>query len=236
MYGDECLAERLGHAEYSLSQRKGERGVYSFCMCPGGTVVAASSESKGIVTNGMSNSARDSVNSNSAIAVSVFPSDIGSDPMKAIEFQRSLESRAYKLSSSYAAPCQSVGDFMDKTTGKHRLTVAPSYRCGDVTMCDLNSLFPSFITEMLKSGIASFGKKIKGFDAPGIPLTGVESRTSSPVRIERDEHYLALGFKYVYPCGEGAGYAGGIVSAAVDGIRVAKEIISKYTPDGISEE
>ncbi len=237
MYGDESLSERLGHAEYALSLRKGERGVYTFCMCPGGTVVAAASEEGGVVTNGMSNSRRDGINSNSAIAVSVLPGDFGSDPMQAVEFQRTLERRAFEAGGrNYFAPCQSVGYFFEGKSGVSVSPVSPTHRNGKVTPCDLNGLLLGFVSSMLKEGISYFGKKIKGFDDPGVPLTAVESRTSSPVRILRNDSYAALSHDNVYPCGEGAGYAGGIVSAAVDGIRVAGAVISRFRPDRISEE
>lgn len=230
MYGDEALSDVLGHAEYALSHRKGERGVYTFCMCPGGEVIAAASEDGGVVTNGMSNSLRDGVNSNAAIAVSVLPSDVSADPMAAIEYQRRLERDAFRLGGmTYAAPCETVGDFLDGARGRGISRVKPTYRCGDVRQADLSALFPEYISSMLKEGIVLFGKKIKGFDAPDAVLTGVESRTSSPVRILRGDDYVALGKKAVYPCGEGAGYAGGIVSAAVDGIRVAGAVISRFS-------
>ena len=237
MYGDNALAERLGHAEYALSLRKGERGVYTFCMCPGGTVVAAASEEGGVVTNGMSNSRRDGINSNSAIAVSVLPTDFGGDPMRAVEFQRNLERRAFEAGGrNYFAPCQSVGDFLEGRYSVGNFGVAPTYRGGKVTPCRLDSVLPGFVTSMLKEGISYFGRKIAGFDSPRSPLTAVESRTSAPLRILRDDDYLAVSHKNVYPCGEGAGYAGGIVSAAVDGIRVANAVISRFSPDRISED
>ena len=237
MYGDESFAERLGHAEYALSLRKGERGVYTFCMCPGGTVVAAASEKGGVVTNGMSNSRRDGLNSNSAIAVSVLPSDVGRDPMHGIEFQRDLERRAFEAGGGdYFAPCQSVGDFLEGKNCSRRFETSPTYRGGKVRQCDLNAVLPGFVASMLKEGISNFGRKIAGFDAPLSPLTAVESRTSSPLRILRDDRYLAVSHNRIYPCGEGAGYAGGIVSAAVDGIRVAGAVISRFSPDRISED
>ncbi len=232
MYGDEELCERLGHAEYSLSQRKGERGVYTFCMCPGGKVVAAASEYGGVVTNGMSERKRDGKNANAAVAVSVLPSDCSSDVRRAIEFQRQLERAAYSAGKmSYRAPCQSVGDFMLGRKGKIPTRIEPSYMNGKVESADLNTLFPGFVTSMLKEGIRSFGRKIKGFDADDAPLTGVETRTSAPLRMLRDPETLeAVGRRGIYPCGEGAGYAGGIVSAAVDGVRVAGKIIERFSP------
>lgn len=232
MYGS--VAEYLPHAEYSLSKIVGERGVYSFCMCPGGEVVAAASEEGGVVTNGMSNYARDGVNANAALAVSVLPKDFGNTPLSAIEFQRNLERAAFLAGGgNYFAPAQTVGAFMnapfvkDHSFGK----VTPTYMGGDKTQfCDLNRILPDFVGEMLKVGIADFGKKIRGFDAEYAVLTGVETRTSAPVRILRNENMRAIGFENIYPAGEGAGYAGGITSAAVDGIAVAAKLMSEYSP------
>ncbi len=234
MYGDLSGKYGLPHAEYALSMRRGDRGVYSFCMCPGGEVVAAASEEGGVVTNGMSFRARNGRNANAAIAVSVHPSDYGSTPKDAIAFQRHLEDTAFRVGGkTYAAPCQTVGDFLGGRKGSVPKRVTPTYRGGDVTMCDLHDVLPPFVTGMLEAGIGDFGKKIRGFDAQDIPMTGVETRTSAPVRILRDEAtYLAVGHDRIYPCGEGAGYAGGIVSAAVDGIRVAQAILARYArPD-----
>lgn len=231
MYGKEELSSVLGHAEYALSYRSGGRGVYTFCMCPGGKVVAAASEEGGVVTNGMSFRARDGKNSNAAIAVSVLPSDYGNDPMKAVEFQRHLERSAFAAGGgNYRAPTQNVGDFLNGKRGDISGRIIPSYMDGKVTPCDLNRILPGFISSMLKSGLCQFGKKIRGFDAHDVPLTGVETRTSAPMRILRDDGFEAVGKRGIYPCGEGAGYAGGIVSAAVDGIRVAGAIIEKYAP------
>jgi len=229
MYGDECFSERLGHAEYQLSLRNGDRGVYTFCMCPGGEVMAAASEEGGVVTNGMSHHARDGVNANAAVAVSVLPSDFSGDPMGAIEFQRRLEKAAYAAGGGgYCAPCQSVGAFFDGKEGGYGNIIVPSYMNSNVRGADFNKLLPEFASSMLKEGLRAFGKKIKGYDNPIVPLTGIETRTSAPIRILRDERFLALGHEYVYPCGEGAGYAGGITSAAVDGIRVAEAILSRF--------
>ncbi len=232
MYGREDLWTKLGHAEYNLSYRKGERGVYSFCMCPGGTVVAAASEDGGVVTNGMSNSLRDGNNANAAIAVSVLPTDLGGKITDGIEFQRQLERTAYRFGGeNYYAPCQSVGNFHLGKKGSIPARIKPSYRDGKVTSCDMNEIFPVFISSMLKEGLHEFGKKIKGFNDSDVILTGVETRTSAPLRMLRDPvSYAAIGKKGIYPCGEGAGYAGGIVSAAVDGIRVAGAVISEFSP------
>ncbi len=230
MYGNLAGKYGLARADYALSHRVGARGVYSFCMCPGGEVVAAASEEGGVVTNGMSCRARDGRNANAAIAVSVLPLDYGASPMEAIAFQRSLERAAFVAGrGTYAAPCQTVGDFLAGRAGTDPTRVLPTYRGGDVVMTDLRRILPPFVTSMLEMGIANFGRKIRGFDAPYVPMTGVETRTSAPVRILRaDGTCLAPGFSRIYPCGEGAGYAGGIMSAAVDGIRVAQAILARF--------
>ncbi len=223
IYGKYAGDPRLGAAEYSLSKRIGDDCVYSFCMCPGGEVIAAASEEGGVVTNGMSRYRRDGVNSNSALAVNVMPDG---DP---IEFQRRLERKAFELGGSdYSAPIMTVGDFLHKTSGRAPSKVSPTYRKGKVREADLRRLFPERISSMLETGIKSFEHNIKGFSSPSAILTGVESRTSAPLRIMRNEALIAEGFDNIYPCGEGAGYAGGITSAAVDGIRVAEEIIKRY--------
>ena len=227
MYGR--FAERLPAAEYQLSKRVGERGVYTFCMCPGGEVVAGASECGGVVVNGMSHHARNGVNSNSALAVSVLPEDYGSSPEKAIEFQRMLERAAFNAGGgNYTAPVSSVGDFLSGKGPSGLGKIKPTYMNGRVRECDLAALMPSFMTEMLRIGIADFGKKIKGFDRADAVLTGFETRTSAPIRIERGNDMCALLNDGVYPCGEGAGYAGGITSAAIDGIRCAQAITAKY--------
>ncbi len=231
MYGNPELSEKLGHAEYQLSYRKGARGAYSFCMCPGGSVMAASSEEGGVVTNGMSTHARDGINANAALCVSVLPTDFGGDPNGAMEFQRSLERAAFVAGGGdYSAPCQSYKGFTDGVASLPRGDVSPTYRNGCVRAADFNSLLPPFAVSMLKEGMANFGRKIRGFDYGETPLTGIETRTSAPLRILRDDNFLAIGKKSVYPCGEGAGYAGGIMSAAVDGIRTASAVISRYLP------
>lgn len=232
MYGDFAGDKTLGAADYQLSYRSGNRGCYTFCMCPGGTVVPSASEEGGVVTNGMSNRARDGRNANSAVCVSVLPEDYGSDPAQAIEFQRELERRAFLHGGGrYYAPMQTVGDFLEGKSGTEYTRIVPTYRGGLVVPCDFNRIFPGFVTDMLKSGLVEFGKRINGFTETCVPMTGVETRTSAPVRITRGETLTAPGFDHVYPCGEGAGYAGGIMSAAVDGIRVALRIISEYCPD-----
>jgi uncharacterized FAD-dependent dehydrogenase len=231
LYGDMAGHEKLGKGEYHLSDTTSGRGVYTFCMCPGGEVVAAASEEGGVVVNGMSHNARDGRNSNSAVAVSVRQSDYDCTPMGAIEFQRNIERKAFLLGGGdYYAPVQTVGDFLNGKSGSEPCEVLPSYRDGMVRTADMNGVLPSFVCDGLKRGITSFGKKLEGFDCESAILTGAETRTSSPVRIMRNDELLAVGRNAVYPCGEGAGYAGGITSAAIDGIRVALKIIERFAP------
>ena len=222
MYGDCAGDPLLGAAPYAFSKRVGEDAVYTFCMCPGGQVIAAASEENTVVTNGMSRYARDNRNSNAALVVSVRSDD-------PIAYQEALERRGYAAGGGgYYAPCQSVGDFLDGRTGKLPARITPTYMNGKVREYDLNSLFESRITDMLKLGITAFDKSLRGFAARDALLTGPETRTSAPVRITRNEEYLALGTHNLYPSGEGAGYAGGITSAAVDGLRCAAAVISRY--------
>ncbi len=229
LYGDNAGDPLLPKGEYNLSHREGERGVYTFCMCPGGTVMAAASEENGVVTNGMSRYARDGKNANAAVAVSVLPSDFGGSVTGAINFQRELERRAFVQGGScYYAPCETVGDFLGDFKGSEPSFVSPTYMNGKVKITDLTNFLPPFVSEFLKMGLHNFGKKLPGFDAPYAMLTGVETRTSSPVRITRNNDYTALGYDNIYPCGEGAGYAGGITSAAVDGINCALAIMGRY--------
>ena len=221
----------LGRGEYQLSYRRGERGCYTFCMCPGGVVVPSASEEGGVVTNGMSERARDGVNANAAVCVSVHPSDFGGSPLEAIAFQRELERRAYEAGGrTYAAPYQTVGDLLAGKRGTEYSRIVPTYRDGAVTPADFADLLPPFVTELLREGLADFGRKLKGYDDPAVPLTGIETRTSSPVRILRGEDGCAPGHSGIYPCGEGAGYAGGIVSAAVDGVRCALKLMAAHGP------
>lgn len=232
MYGDGDLWRKLGHAEYALSHREGARGVYTFCMCPGGEVVAAASEEGGVVTNGMSFHARSGKNSNAAVAVSVLPQDFGKNPQGAVDFQRSLERAAFAAGGGgYFAPCQSVGGFLSGKEGCIGDRIIPTYMNSRVTAASFEKLLPACISSMLKTGISAFGRKIKGFDVPDAPLTGIETRTSAPLRILRNERLCAPGFDLVYPCGEGAGYAGGITSAAVDGIKAANAVLERFSGD-----
>ncbi len=231
VYGAHAGDPRLPRAEYALSERFGSRAVYTFCMCPGGTVVAAASESGGVVSNGMSVYARDGKNANSALVVSVDERDFGSSPFDAIEFQRKLERAAYAAGGGgYRAPAQSLGNFLSSKTGIDGCSVEPSYPRG-ITEYELGSLFSEPLATALRDGATALGRRLRGFDSPSALLTGVETRTSSPVRIPRGETLESTGCAGVYPCGEGAGYAGGIMSAAVDGLRVAGAIIERYKPN-----
>ena len=232
-YGREDPGE-LGAAPYKLTaQAKNGRGVYSFCMCPGGYVVNASSEPGRTAVNGMSYSGRDGENANSAIIVSVTPKDFPSDhPLAGIEFQRELEERAYQCGGG-RIPVQTYGDFRRQVTGESGSHTAESSlqpACkGKYQYCDVSRILPAACNEAFVDGMEQFGHLIAGFDHPETLLSGVESRTSSPVRIHRDET-LQSAVSGLYPCGEGAGYAGGITSAAMDGIRVAEQLAQKYRP------
>ena len=219
----------LPRGEYQLSTHIGGRGVYTFCMCPGGHVVAASSEENTVVTNGMSFHARDGENANAAVVVSVNEQDFGGDPRRAIAFQRQLEQQAWQLGGKdYSAPAQDVRSFLEGTARLAACRVKPTYPRG-VRAADLGSLFGSELTGALQAGLRDFDRKIHGYAGRDAVLTGVETRTSSPVRILRDAETLqSTELPGLYPCGEGAGYAGGIVSAAVDGLRVADAIMRRY--------
>ena len=217
----------LPKGEYQLSHNTKGRGVYTFCMCPGGNVVAAASEENTVVVNGMSLHARNGENANSALVVSVTPDDFGGDFTKAIQFQRQLETKAFKMGgSNYKAPAQTVDNFLNNKAGINIGKVTPTYPLG-VTECNMADLFPDEITKELKNAMPALNRKLNGFAAADSIITGVETRTSSPVRILRNESYQS-NVAGVYPCGEGAGYAGGIISAAVDGVRVAQQICSQY--------
>lgn len=231
LYGRYSGHPMLPQGEYQLSLRKNDRAVYTFCMCPGGLVVPSSSEINTVVTNGMSEFARNEKNANSALVVSVSEKDFGNNPMKAIEFQRKYEQIAFKEGgSNYSAPAQSVDLFLKNRKGLNISDVTPSYSLG-VKPCDFNAIFPDEISGMMRDGLVSFGRKIKGFDSNNAILTGIETRTSSPVRILRGENRQSVSVKGLYPCGEGAGYAGGIMSAALDGIKSAIEFMKNYKPN-----
>ena len=231
LYGKHAGDPRLGAGEYNFSDTR-QRGVYTFCMCPGGSVVAAATEDGGVVVNGMSSRGRDLANSNSAIAVTVLREDYGGTVEKAIAFQRKLERAAFAAGGGdYRAPIQTVGDFLNGNFGTEPTRVQPSYMGGNnCSLANLTDYMPEFVSDGLKRGITSFGKRLSGFDSQAALLTGFETRTSSPVRILRGETLTSLSDPLVYPCGEGAGYAGGITSAAVDGLRVANAILCRFLP------
>ena len=225
-YGPAAGHPALGAADYKLScTPDGGRGVYTFCMCPGGVVIAAASEEGGVAVNGMSEHARDAVNSNSALLVGVTPADFGSEhPLAGFRLQRKMEQAAYVLGgSNYHAPAQLVGDFMANRASVGAGDVQPSYLPG-VTWTDLRECLPPFVASSLRDALPIFGRQLHGFDRPDAVLTGVESRSSSPVRLTRDSRGQSA-VRGIYPCGEGAGYAGGITSAAVDGIRCAEWLL-----------
>lgn len=220
----------LPSADYKLvHQCKNGRGVYSFCMCPGGFVVNASSEQNRLAVNGMSNYKRDEDNANSALIVTVTPDDFeGNDCMAGVEFQRKWESLAYQEGNGIV-PVQRFADFKENKKTEQLGNILPNIK-GEYSLSNLRNCLPSFVSESLIEGMEAFEKKIPGFSNEDTMLSGVETRTSSPVRIVRDETTLESNQKGIYPCGEGAGYAGGIVSAAMDGIKVFEKIVTIYAP------
>ena len=257
-YGDFAGHPRLGVADYALVYHTEDkkRVAYSFCMCPGGQVVAAASEEGGVVVNGMSLYQRDSGIANSALVVNVTPDDFGTDPLAGVTFQRKYEEMAFAAGGkNYKAPAQSVQSFLQGTqptlrdaqkhleemamqnkaagasgkTEKSFSSAMPSYRPG-VTECALESVLPVYVTDTLKLGIQYFGRRIQGFDGPSGVLTGVETRTSAPLRIVRGADFQSVTHGGLYPCGEGCGYAGGIMSAALDGYHVARAVMRKFKP------
>jgi uncharacterized FAD-dependent dehydrogenase len=233
-YGSAAGHPRLGAAEYKLSHHCSDgRGVYTFCMCPGGHVIGAASEEGGVVTNGMSFHNRAAANANSAILVDVRPEDFDSNhPLDGIAFQRRWEREAFKAGqSSYKAPAQKIGDFLKQTSTKSGGVIKATYMPG-VVWTNLDDCLPAFASRAIREALPVYGSKLKGFDDPEGILTGVESRSSSPVRIKRSVDFCSSIEGY-YPAGEGAGYAGGIVSAAVDGLKAAEEIIRKYAAEGV---
>lgn len=220
---------RLGAAEYHLADQSGGRGVYTFCMCPGGSVVACASEQGGVVTNGMSCYARNGENSNAAVVVQVDARDYGAaDPLAGLRFREALEREAFRRGGGgFIAPASQVGDYLagraSSGFGAVRPTYAPGVRATDVAAC-----LPGFMAVGVRDGILAFGRRLKGFDMADAVITAVESRTSAPVRIVRNENGEAPGLSGFYPAGEGAGYAGGIVSAAVDGMRTAEHVMERF--------
>lgn len=229
-YGRFAGNKALGAANYKMNVHTSNgRGAYTFCMCPGGKVVNASSEQNRLCTNGMSEFARNEPNSNAALLVGVSPEDYRSDsPLGGMYFQRELEEKAFALGGGgFRAPVQRVGDFINNKKSDNLGEVLPSIG-PDFTLSDLNTILPEEISRSMKEAIISMGRKLQGFDSPDAVLTGLETRSSSPIRILRNVDTLeSVGLKGLYPCGEGAGYAGGIISAAVDGIKCAEKVIEK---------
>lgn len=225
-----AMHPRLGAAEYRLTHTASNgRGVYTFCMCPGGSVVPSTSTQYGVVVNGMSEHARNQENANSALLVQIRSEDFDNDPRKLIQFQEELEKKAYQIAgASYQAPAQLVKDFLEHKASIQIGRVKPSYALG-VTLCDLHDVLPDYVCEAMEEGIQNFERKLKGFAMDDAVLTGVETRSSSPLRMERrKDDNVSVNVEGLYPCGEGAGYAGGIVSAAIDGLRCAESLISMY--------
>ena len=228
-YGPAAGHPALGAAEYKLScHLDSGRGVYTFCMCPGGWVVAAASEAEGVVTNGMSRFARDGENANAALLASVLPSDFEDDhPLAGVRFQRRWEHAAFELGGrNFRAPAQLMGDFLQGVASTAAGHVQPSYPLG-VEYADLALCLPDFVVSSLREAAPVLDRRMRGFATADALLTGVETRSSSPVRVLRDET-LQSNLRGVYPCGEGAGYAGGIMSAAVDGMRCAEAVLGRY--------
>lgn len=231
LYGKHADNPLLPIGEYQLSYRDktADRAVYSFCMCPGGTVVASSSEENSVVTNGMSEYARNKANANAAIAVSVSERDFGNHPLAGMEFARRIEQTAFAVAGGkYKAPATTVGALLGETS-RFSKDIIPSYSLG-VVKSDFTNIFPVQVTDMLKTGMRVFARQMKCFGNKDAILTAPETRTSSPVRITRNDELQSISHSNIYPCGEGAGYAGGIMSAAVDGIKVAVKIIETYAP------
>lgn len=231
-YGEMAGHPNLGPADYKFVHKcKNGRSVYTFCMCPGGLVTASASENGGVVTNGMSFHERDLENANSAVVVSINPEDYGgeNDPMAGIEFQRQWERKAFELGGgNYRAPVQLFKDFKEKKVSTSFGEIYPTYRPGS-TFANLWDCLPGYVCESLVEGISAFGNWLTDYDRPDAVLTGVETRTSSPLRITRDDD-LQSNVRGIYPCGEGSGYAGGIMSASIDGLKVAEQIIKTYKP------
>lgn len=229
-YGRFAGNPALGAAPYKLVAHVGDRSLFTFCMCPGGEVVAAASEPERVVTNGASLHARAGENANSALLVNVTPEDLpGESPLAGIELQRTCERRAFALGGgAYRAPAQRVADFLGTRASTGAGAVAPTYPLG-VTWTALDDALPAYIIKALRAGIPLLGRKLKGFDAADAVLTGVESRSSSPVTVVRDRMCRAIDAPGLYPCGEGAGYAGGIMSAATDGIRCAEAVLEELS-------
>lgn len=228
-YGQFAGHPALGAADYKLScHLPGGRGVYTFCMCPGGEVTGAASEAGHVVTNGMSRYRRDGINSNAALLVSVTPADFGHNALDGVAFQRQIEGQAFlKTGGRYDAPGQRVADFLSGMPAGRFGHVKPSYR-PEVFLAELSCCLPGFVTDAMAEGLHLMDRRLKGFALPDAVLTAPETRSSSPVRLLRNENRQSPALAGLYPCGEGAGYAGGIVSAAVDGIKTAEALLSSH--------
>ncbi len=227
-YGSFAGHPALGAASYKMAcHPQGGRGAYTFCMCPGGTVVAAASEENTVVVNGMSYRARDGKNSNCAVLVGVEPEDFGNDhPLAGFDLQQKIEHTAFvKGGENYSAPAQLVGDFLKNQKSVALGSIEPTCPTG-VTLGDIREVLPQKVTDIMADALVKMGTMLRGFDMPDAVLTAPETRSSSPVRINRDEFYQSVSLRGLYPCGEGAGYAGGIVSSAVDGMRCANAVLS----------
>lgn len=215
----------LPPCDYKLAAHPGGRGVYTFCMCPGGFVVNATDAPNGYVTNGMSYKARDGKNANAAVLVGITPEDFGNNPLAGIAFQEKIEHAAYRLTNGKGLPVQTLGSFLygaENQIGRVSPTVLPTF-----VPADISQVFPKYVTDALRQGLPLFARKIQGFTASDAVLTAPETRSSSPVRILRDSHFETA-VQGIFPCGEGAGYAGGITSSAVDGMRCAEQLLEKY--------
>lgn len=231
LYGDYAGHPALGHAEYQLSHRNETEGraVYTFCMCPGGVVVPAASEQESIVTNGMSYHSRSGKNANAALVVSVDDRDFGNDPLDGILYQQMLERKAFAAAGSYRAPVQTADRFLSEKAGADIGRIEPTYAIGTAS-ADFRRILPGPICEYLALGLRSFERKISGFSVSDAVMTAPETRTSSPVRILRGDNRESVSTAGLYPCGEGSGYAGGITSSAVDGLRTAAAVIERFLP------
>lgn len=221
---------RLGAAEYRLTAQHGERGVYTFCMCPGGHVIGSASAKDEIVVNGMSNFARDAKNANAAVVVQVHPTDFTDHPLGGMQFQKQMEQAAFRAGGGGSvAPASTLGAFLHKEKPNGFGEITPSYTPG-VAPSDLWRVLPPFVAAGIAEGMKAFGRQLRGFDREDAVLTGVETRTSAPLRILRGENMESASHAGLYPVGEGAGYAGGIVSAAIDGLKAAEAVIARFAP------
>ena len=227
-YGEKFVSTGLKSASYKLVSHAADRGVFTFCMCPGGYVLPSQSENETVVVNGMSNYARDGENSNAAVVAQTKDGDFGSELFGGLDFQRKIERAAFVLGGGdYSAPVSLLGDYFGGKVSSGFKKVIPTY-LPSTKFANLNKLFPESINAALKSSISDMGKKLKGFDADFAVLTGAETRTSSPIKITRGENLNSVNVENLYPCGEGCGYAGGITSAAADGKKIALRLAEKY--------